>query len=457
MSSYFERILFQYERIIPNKIQNHTIKSRIFTLRICFKTNLYRDTMKKNVFYLAFFGVIIMALIIYFSIPDKTNDNSLSVAVSHGTFKIAVTTTGELEAKNSREIYGPSGLREFRIWQVKINDMVTDGTVVDSGQWVAELDRSDIINSKKDLETELEKLNSQHIKTRLDTSMTMRQAREDLVNLKYALEEQRIKLEQSKFEPPATIRQAKIELEKAERSLEQAQQNYTLKKEKAEADMSEVQASRDQQQRKYESLQKVLGSFTVKAPESGMVVYKRNWQGEKQGIGSTINTGWENVVAELPDLTSMISKTYVNEVDISKVKKDQEVLIGIDAFPDKSYKGVVESVANIGQQMKSSNAKVFEVVINLQENDTILRPAMTTKNEIITDIIEDVTYIPLEALHHTETISYVVTTDNRRHEVKLGKSNENEIIVVEGLTSNDAVYLVPPEGYEEFRLINLKN
>ncbi len=412
--------------------------------------------MKKNLFYIILFGAVAVAIIIYLAIPEESEKQSISVPVNHGTFRISVTTTGELEAKESREIYGPSGLREFRIWQVKINDMVPDGTVVDSGQWVATLDQSEIINNKKDLETELEKLNSQYTKTRLDTSMTMRQAREELVNLKYALEEQKIKLEQSKYEPPATIRQIKIELEKAERNLDQAQRNYKLKQEKAEADMAEVEASLNQQQRRYESLQKVLDDFKVTAPEAGMVVYKRNWRGEKQGIGSTINSGWDNVVAELPDLTNMISKTYVNEVDISKVKKGQEVEIGIDAFPDKSYTGVVESVANIGQQKSNSNAKVFEVIIDLNEQDTILRPAMTTKNEIITDVIENVTYVSLEALHHTDSLSFVVTTDKIRKEVDLGKSNENEIIVEKGLSKDEEVYLIPPEGFESFRLQTLK-
>ncbi len=412
--------------------------------------------MKKNLFYIILFGAVAVAIIIYLAIPEESEKQTISVPVRQGTFRISVTTTGELEAKESREIYGPSGLREFRIWQVKINDMVPDGTVVDSGQWVATLDQSEIINNKKDLETELEKLNSQYTKTRLDTSMTMRQAREELVNLKYALEEQKIKLEQSKFEPPATIRQIKIDLEKAERNLHQARRNYKLKQEKAEADMAEVEASLNQQQRRYESLKKVLDDFKVTAPEAGMVVYKRNWRGEKQGIGSTINTGWDNVVAELPDLTNMISKTYVNEVDISKVKKGQKVEIGIDAFPDKSYTGIVESVANIGQQKSNSNAKVFEVIIDLNEQDTILRPAMTTKNEIITDVIENVTYVPIEALHHTDSLSYVVTTDKIRKEVELGKSNENEIIVEKGLAKDEEVYLVPPEGYESFRLQTLK-
>lgn len=411
--------------------------------------------MKKNVFYISLLGVIVIGLILYFTLPEKSEQTQMLVPVKFGEFRITVTTTGELETENSQAINGPSGLRRFGIWRVEINDMVPDGTVVDSGEWVAELDKSELTSKKQDLESELEKLESQYTQTKLDTSMTLRQAREELINLEYAVEEQKIKLEQSKFEPPATQRQIKIDLERSKRELNQARESYKLKLEKAKADMQEVTASLNKTRRRFKKLQDVMDEFTVTAPEGGMVVYKRNSQGEKQGVGSQMSV-WDNVVAELPDLSEMISKTYVNEVDISKVKEDQKAFIGIDAFPEKEYPGKVINVANIGQQMKNSNAKVFEVEIELEEEDEVLRPAMTTKNEIITEVYDSVRYVPLEAVFHAEDISYVIAQDNKRYEVKLGKSNENEIIIERGISRDKKVYIKPPENYGMLELVRLK-
>ncbi|MCF8232868.1 MAG: efflux RND transporter periplasmic adaptor subunit [Bacteroidales bacterium] len=411
--------------------------------------------MKKNVFYISLLGVIIVGLLLYFTLPEKSQQKQMLVPVKFGEFRITVTTTGELETENSQAINGPSGLRRFGIWRVEINDMVPDGTVVDSGEWVADLDKSELTSKKQDLESELEKLESQYTQTKLDTSMTLRQAREELINLEYAVEEQKIKLEQSKFEPPATQRQIKIDLERSKRELNQARESYNLKLEKAKADMQEVTASLNKTRRRYKKLQDIMDEFTVTAPEGGMVVYKRNSRGEKQGVGSQMSV-WDNVVAELPDLSEMISKTYVNEVDISKVKEGQKAFIGIDAFPEKEYPGKVINVANIGQQMKNSNAKVFEVEIELEEEDEVLRPAMTTKNEIITEVYDSVRYVPLEALFHDEDISFVITQDNKRYEVKLGKSNENEIIIKRGISGNKKVYIKPPEDYETLELVRLK-
>ncbi len=409
--------------------------------------------MKKKYACILIVLVAVILLIWYFSRGEKGAGTEITSPVKSGGFKINVTTTGELEAKNSEKIYGPDGLRAVRIWQVKIEDIIDDGTVVDSGAYVATLDRTEISNTMKDVENELDKLESQFTKTKLDTSLEMRNARDELINLKYSMEEREIELEQSQYEPPATIRQVRISLEKAERSYNQAVKNYKLKYEKSKAIMQEVSASLSQAQRKYQQMVDIYGKFTIKAPRSGMVIYKRNWDGKKQGVGATLSS-WDNVVATLPDLSKMMSKTYVNEIDISKVKVGQEVEIGIDAFPDKTYSGEVIEVANIGQQMRNTNAKVFEVKIIVNEFDSILRPAMTTKNTIVTAVYDSVIFVPIESIHFEDTLSYVYKTNGRlvKQEVKVGKSNENEIIIEEGLEMGDEVYLLPPSNADNLKL-----
>lgn len=407
--------------------------------------------MKRYIYIGLILVVLIIIVLLYFFGSRETSSEKIVVPVKTGQFVINVTTTGELEAKSSEKIYGPSGLRTVRIWNVEIEDIIPDGTVVDSGQYVATLDRTEISNRIKDLESEVEKLQSQYIQTRLDTSLDLRNARNELINLEYALETKRLKLEQSKYEPPATIRQYEIDLEKAARDYQEAIKNYQLKLEKSEATMQEIEVSLTQEKRNLEQLLTIREEFIIRAPESGMVIYKRNWDGSKQGVGSTLNA-WDNVVATLPDLSRMISKTYVNEIDISKVKSGQQVRIGIDAFPEKEYTGKVTEVANIGEQLRNSNTKVFEVKIEINEYDSILRPAMTTKNTIITAIIDSVLFVPIEAIHSNDTLTYIYTGKGHRQQVITGESNENEIIIRAGLDESEVVHLLAPDNPESFRL-----
>ena len=414
--------------------------------------------MKKKKWYIIGGVVIVLAVLWFFTGRGSKNNDTIYVPVKKGNFEVKVTTTGELEAKSSEEIYGPSALRTIGIWQVKISDIIPDGTVVDSGQYVAALDKTEISNRIKDVQTELEKLESQLTRTKLDTSLELRSARDELINLKFGVEERQIVLDQSKYEPPASIRQAEIDLQRAQRNYDQAVSNYKLKHSKNNALMNEVTASYDQSKRKYDMLGSALNEFTIKAPKSGMVIYKRDWDGRKQGVGATISA-WNNVVATLPNLSKMITKTYINEIDISKVKVGQKVEIGVDAFPDKKFSGKVTEVANIGEQMRGTNAKVFEVKILVNEYDSILRPAMTTKNMIVTSVIPNVMFVPIESIQRTDSVSFVYKKDGLsivKQQVRVGATNENEIIITKGLTEGDNVYLLPPENADKLKLVKLK-
>lgn len=413
---------------------------------------------RKNIFIIIISIIVFIVIVWYFSLPDESVNQTISAEVSTGQFVIDVTTTGELEARSSEDILGPNPmrLRNARIFQYRIEEIIPDGTVVDSGQWIATLDRSDLENKVKDQELEVEQLQTQFVKSQLDTTMTLRNARDELVNLRYSVEEKKIVVDQSIYEPPATQRQVKIDLEKTERTYNQALENYTLKFQKAEADMREVEADLTKAQRKLNEFNQLKEDFVVKAPKSGMLNYKRGWDGKKQGVGSQISA-WDNVVATLPNLSAMNSRTYVNEIDISKVAAGQKAEIEVDAFPGKLFTGEVYEVANMGEQMQNSNAKVFEVMIHINEFDSILRPSMTTKNRIITKIIDNVMYIPIEGMNANDSITFVYS-DRMRKQVITGKSNETHIIILAGLDKNDKVYLAPPDNSDTwaFKLLDDK-
>ena len=271
---------------------------------------------------------IIMLLFVSYKyfFSDTKNESDVFVEVQQGEFEINVFTTGELEAKNSVDIQGPSSVRQLGIWQIKISDLVPEGTNVKQGDYVAALDKAEISTKLRDAAGELDKIQSQFTQTKLDTTLQMRQSRDDMINMQFDLQQKEIILEQSAFEPPATIRQAQLDLEKSKRTFEQAKKNYYVKEKQLAAKMQEVSASLNQTNNKLDMLNNALKEFTVVAPKDGMVIYQREWNGKKKGVGSSVSP-WEPTVATLPDLSTMISKTYVNEVDIRKVEMNQKVKV----------------------------------------------------------------------------------------------------------------------------------
>ena len=412
--------------------------------------------MKNKKIYLTLVVAIIVAGLWFLLRSDPTATDVIAVPVKYGPFEMAIHTSGELEAENSENILGPSGLRTVGIWNVSISELIPEGSVVKAGDWVATLDRTEISNRLKDVETELEKLEMSHTQIRLDTTIELRNARDELVNLRFSKEEAQLTLEQSQFEPPATIRQAEIALEKLDRSYQQSVHNYELRTEQAKARMQEVTASLNQIRRRHENMVAVLSEFVITAPKDGMVIYRRTWDGSKVIVGSQIST-WDNIVATLPDFSVMISKTYVNEIDISRVKTDQEAEVVIDAFPDKTFTGLVTEVANIGEQRPNQDSRVFEVKVRINETDTIMRPAMTTKNKIITGRIDSALFVPIEAVHTIDSIVFVFRQGTRltKQQVKTGQRNENHIVILEGLSEDDMVLLTTPPDAESISLSEL--
>jgi HlyD family secretion protein len=205
--------------------------------------------------------------------------------------------------------------------------------------------------------------------------------------------------------------------------------------------------------RRINDLEEVLAGFTIKAPADGMIIYKKEWRGTKRKVGSTINP-MDPVVATLPDLTSMISKTFVNEIDVSKIKPGQKVNITIDAFPEKSYVGFVDFVANIGEKLPNTSDKVFEVQIKIEGSDPSLRPSMTTGNKIVIQTFRDVTYIPIECIQAgVDSVPFVFTKSGTKEVVLPGESNEKNIIIEKGLKPGDEIYLNNPVKPEKFKLM----
>ena len=402
--------------------------------------------------------VIGFSMIAWFVFGGESNETvELTTNPEKGEFVVDVTTTGELRAKQSVEIRGPQGVREIRLFNLKIQRLIPEGTIVKEGDFVAELDRSEITGRLQDAMLELQQAQSQVTQVSLDSTLTLSQARDNLINLEYALEERQIAVDQSKYESPAVQRQAEIDLDKARRQLAQEKKNYVTKVKQAEAQMSEVEADFQEEQNEVNKIRTLLQQFTVKAPAQGMVIYKRNYDGSKVTEGSDISA-WNPTVAELPDFSVMESITYVNEVDVQKITKDQNVEIGLDAIPEKKLSGTVTSVANIGEQRPNSDSKVYEVIIEIAETDSVLRPAMTTSNRVIVNRVPDAMYIPLETIHVQDSTSFVFKKDGLypvMQEVDLGLMNENEVIVHRGLSMDDVVYLSVPQdtvGIERYYL-----
>lgn len=393
-------------------------------------------------------GVLVVGAPTAWVLARPANDDgaALVATVRQGEFVVTVTTAGELRASSFVQVQGPAGMQQANAFNVKIQSIVPEGTIVKENDVVAELDRSTLAQRISDVSLALQKAEAQYEQAMLDSTLNLSKAREDIRGMELALEEKRLAKEQAVYEAPTVRRQAEIDLEKADRALAQARLDYVTKVDQAKAKMSEVGADVQRQRNLLSIVQNVMTGFTIRAPSEGMVIYVKEWNGKKKTAGSQINP-WEPTVATLPDLTKMESITYVNEIDVRKVAVGQSVRISLDSDPAKRLEGTVIGVANVGEQRPNTDAKVFEVKVKIAGADTTLRPGMTTSNAIQTSRLEDAFSVPLEAVTSSDDVPYVYKRSGVRivkQEVETGVMNDNEVVILQGVSAGDQVLLVPP-------------
>ena len=294
---------------------------------------------------------IVIVIVILLSLLIMRNDNSdeyLYFEVQRGDIETLVLVTGELESEISTAIRGPFALQShnIRLGSVIIQDLIAEGTIVEEGDWVATLDRTEATISLSELQEQMLTEESRYNSAILDTTISMSTLRDELINLEYSLEEFNLVLEQSVYEPPATIRQAEINLERAIQNLNLARVNFKLHQQDAIEKVREAELEFDRRKRRYQALRDVIEQFDITAQGSGMVIYHREWNGSKRSVGSRIHAR-DLTVAVIPDLTSLISRTYVSEIDIDQIVTGLPVRIGVDAFPEREYEGRVMEVSNV--------------------------------------------------------------------------------------------------------------
>lgn len=395
----------------------------------------------------------LLLLVGYFAFgTDKkeSKESLLVVSPTEGPFEVKIQATGELKAKNSIKIRGPQGMRSVGVWQTSIKDLIPEGTMVQKGDFVASLDKTEIATKLTEASTDIEREQTKLEQMQIDTAIQMKDLRDQISDLRFNMEQERLEIERNKYEPQMVIDQSRLKLRNSERNLDQLENKKELIVIQSEAKIREINTNIKQFQSKLKMLNEVAGQFTITAPESGMLIYEKTWNGKKT-VGAQIS-GWDPVVAELPDLTKMITIAYVNEVDISKVQKGQLVDIVLDAFPEKAFTGQIISVANIGQELRNQEAKVFEITIEVDQQDEVMRPAMTTTNSIRIFEYPQVTYIPIDALQN-DSLDYVWIkngTSLKKQQVIKGPINEDYVVILAGINTTDKISLRSPDNPKDY-------
>lgn len=152
---------------------------------------------------------------------------------------------------------------------------------------------------------------------------------------------------------------------------------------------------------------------TVVAPMSGTVTRLNVEEGEIVTSGrSAFSQGL--AVLTIANLSRMVVKTRINEVDIAKIKLGQRVEIRVDAYRDRVFAGEVSEIAPSayapdprgGQQ--GDGTITFEVVIEVVGSPSELLPGMSADVDIIVMEEDSVLQLPIDSVIDSEVLTVKV-------------------------------------------------
>jgi len=185
------------------------------------------------------------------------------------------------------------------------------------------------------------------------------------------------------------------------------------------------------------------------APRDGLVVYAVNEA--KDTSRTRIQLGMIPFKGQpliyLPDLSTMVVDTEVNEFDIGKVKIGSPVVVSLEAFPGIIFDGEIQKIGALARLKRSANGvasgvKAFNVIIRFNKQDPRLKPGLTANLDIIAYRRNDALSVPLVAVtarNNQHFVRVVGAEGIEERAVVLGPSNESSVIVEEGLRPEDKV------------------
>jgi len=400
---------------------------------------------KKKILLIAIPALLLIILFISFS-KKKTDYNQITASVKRGSFNTLIYSSGQLESETSLTIDIPEKLkdRNLRIYELAITHMVDEGTVVDSGDYVATLDHQIVEEQIKLTQDDIDKLLIDYQDGKIDSNLNLSNQRDVIVNCRLDQIEKKIVMDESVYESPSIQKKASMDFDKANRKLQQELKTYELKKEQEANRVERRYINYRQVLDRASELKKLYDALEIRSPKAGIVTYYKYSWGEIVKTGVTVGP-YNTIIASIPDMSNLISRTYI--------KTGQSVKIGIDAFTGKQLTGEVITVANIGQAMPNSDAKVFEVKIKIYGKDKDLKPSMTTSNAIEAGFYKDTLMVASDAVFENDSIKYVYLGQD--HPVKqivwLGDENENFALIKKGLKENDVVWLSEPQNANELK------
>jgi HlyD family secretion protein len=386
----------------------------------------------------------IICCIFIFSFFSCSRDKKEFYQIQQGTFRSSITETGELQAVRAKYITMPYIGWKYG-WRYKIIGILEHGARVEKGDSLIQIDESNVmkflIEQENKYETEKAALN----KLKVEHLSKTKNLESELAAVRASYDLKKLELEKFKFESEKKKKVKKHELEIATVNLERTKLKYELNKTIFANELKIKKIELKQLEDNIKDAKQALTKLTLHSPITGIFqVAKHRRSRQLIKLSDEVYQGMK--LASVPDMSQMRVESTVNETDINKIYTGQRVVVRLDAFPEKPFEGTINKIGKLSYSKEDeSTIKVFDISINLNTSDPVLKPGMTVSCEIFTSELDEVLFVPNNCILKKNRKYYLMIkhgSGKKKQAVTIGPRNTKHTVIYGDFESGTRIYPV---------------
>lgn len=363
------------------------------------------------------------------------------VEVQRGPFEVRLVEAGSISALHSTTIDVPALRMNLQIlW------LIEEGSSVAPGDTLVKFDATESRKQVEEKEAELDISLAALRKGQAEHEAQMASLKSTLTYDSISWRLARLQADRSKWESEVARQEAELQFHQStlalEKSLAQNRAQETIGRE----GLGSLELKVSQARAELGTARDALGQMLIRAPRRGMVVYLPIWKGDRMGKVKVGDSPWRgSSILELPDFDTMLVDLSVNEVDLNLVKLKDSCEVVLDAWPDKRFSGRVLDMGVLARERDDeSGVKAFDVRVQLDRADPILKPGMNARATIFGFREAAALSLPVEALHQDAQGWFVWLAQGAgqaRQAVEPGPSDGDRVLLRSGLSEGQPVLL----------------
>ena len=367
--------------------------------------------------------------------------------VKQGRVTLTVAARGELQGGNSEMLTAPMvGGTDMAITELR-----APGELVSPGDVVVQFDTTEQDFRLKEAEADLAEAQQQVIKAEADALALEEESAYAITAAQNEVKLADLECRRNTLIAAISARQNEILLEAARNRLRQAGQDANNRKATSAASINIQKAQENKSKVMADVARKNIENMTLKAKTGGYVNVQQNsnqnmiyWgmQLPPFQLGDTARAGM--AVAQIPDLKSWEVSANVGELDRGHLTVGQKVMVRVVALAGKEFPGKVK---NIGGTTGPPWDRRFEARIALDSAAPELRPGMTSNMVITIETLDNVLWIPSQALFESDGRSFVYARGPNGfvpHDVALVRRSESQAVIT-GIKEGEIVAMSNPD------------